>query len=200
MFGKKPKAMPVAAPTVPLRGPTLLDPARYAGVRIPVAYVAQRHLAVTAESKLNGYGFRLAWRKYRTPQQKSFEMTLYPSFYENAEAYGLFDGDALAGVVEVNREGWNNRLRITELWVGETYRGRGVGSSLLAFAKGRARELRCRALVLETQTCNETAIRLYRNNGFAIVGIDTTGYTNDDVFLGEVRIEMGCPVDGGEAS
>jgi len=198
LFGKTPSKMP--DPTrraAELRGPVLLERAQYAGVRLPVAYLANRHLSVETVPKRKGLSFRLAWRRFRVPQAKAFEMTLYPAYFENAEAYGVFDGETLAGVLEVNREGWNNRLRVTELWVAEPYRRRGVGSSLLAFAKGRAKDLSCRALVLETQTCNEAAIALYVKNGFAIVGIDTTCYTNDDLFRGEVRIEMGMPVEGG---
>ena len=46
-------------------------------------------------------------------------------------------------------------------------------------------------IVLETQSCNESAIAFYRKNGFSIIGFDLYSYSNNDPERHEVRIEMG---------
>ena len=48
-----------------------------------------------------------------------------------------------------------------------------------------------RMIVLETQSCNESAIAFYRKNGFSIIGFDLYAYYNNDPERHEVRIEMG---------
>lgn len=48
-----------------------------------------------------------------------------------------------------------------------------------------------RMIVLETQSCNESAIAFYRKNGFSIIGFDLYAYSNNDPERHEVRIEMG---------
>ena len=46
-------------------------------------------------------------------------------------------------------------------------------------------------IVLETQSCNENAITLYRKNGFEMIGFDLYAYSNDDPERHEVCFEMG---------
>ena len=48
-----------------------------------------------------------------------------------------------------------------------------------------------RMIVLEIQSCNESAIAFYRKNGFSIIGFDLYSYSNNDPERHEVRIEMG---------
>ena len=48
-----------------------------------------------------------------------------------------------------------------------------------------------RMAVLETQTCNETAIGFYQKHGFEIIGFDLYAYSNTDPENHKVRIEMG---------
>jgi hypothetical protein len=61
-------------------------------------------------------------------------------------------------------------------------------------AKELARASGDRALVLETQTCNDPAIRFYRSCGLTVIGLDTTHYSNEDIAKKEVRLEMGCRI------
>lgn len=46
-------------------------------------------------------------------------------------------------------------------------------------------------LVLETQSCNVSAIAFYLKHGFELMGLDTAAYSNEDVERGEVRLEFG---------
>ena len=86
----------------------------------------------------------------------------------------------------------NNRMRVTELWVREGYRRRGLGSRLLAFAREEGRREGRRALVLETQSCNTDAIAFYLHEGLSLIGLDTCCYSNEDIARGEVRLELGA--------
>lgn len=54
-----------------------------------------------------------------------------------------------------------------------------------------AEAMGARMIVLEIQSCNESAIAFYRKNGFSIIGFDLYSYSNKDLERHEVRIEMG---------
>lgn len=127
-----------------------------------------------------------------TPEEYDFPDSLYAEYWEKAEAYGVLGekGELLA-CIEVCPEEWSNRLMVTELWVAEAIRGRGVGKGLMDRAKEIARRDGRRAIILETQSHNTGAIGFYLRQGFELIGFDTSAYTNDDVGRHEVRINLG---------
>ncbi len=125
-------------------------------------------------------------------EEYDFPDSLYQDHWEKAEAYGVVSdaGDLLA-CIEVCPEEWSNRLMITELWVSDGLRGRGVGKKLMDRAKEIAEKQKRRAVILETQSCNTNAIGFYLHEGFELIGFDTCCYTNDDIGRREVRIDLG---------
>ena len=90
-----------------------------------------------------------------------FEDHLFAPHWDDPHAYGLWDGTQLVAIMEVTPETWNNRLRITNLFVQEGYRRRGFGTLLMTRAREIARAQGRRALILETQSCNYPAISFY---------------------------------------
>ena len=126
------------------------------------------------------------------PEEYDFPDSLYQEHWENAEAYGVVSesGEMLA-CIEVCPEEWSNRLVVTELWVSEELRRKGVGKRLMDKAKEVAVRQKRRAVILETQSCNTGAIDFYRKNGFEIIGFDLYSYSNTDPERHEIRIEMG---------
>lgn len=94
-------------------------------------------------------------------------------------------------VVETAPEEWSNRLRVTEFWVDESLRGKGVGHALMEAAKEQARQEGRRVLILETQSCNVNAIGFYLHEGFTLIGFDACCYRNNDLDRKEVRVELG---------
>ena len=100
------------------------------------------------------------------------------------------EGKVLA-CIEVCPEEWSNRLLVTELWVSEELRGKGVGKRLMDRAKEIALSQKRRAVILETQSCNTKAIGFYLHQGFELIGFDTCCYTNDDIGKKEVRLNFG---------
>lgn len=140
--------------------------------------------------------FSLRLRKFPAPVEKTFDFTLAPEYFRPCEVLGIYADGVLAGLIEIHGEGWNGRMRITELLVFEPFRGKGCGGALLEAAKAKAKEAGCRGMVLETQSCNLAAIACYRKHGFRFIGLDSTCYGNDDVAKREVRLEMGLDLPG----
>jgi len=127
-----------------------------------------------------------------TPEEYDFPDSLYQDHWENAEAYGVVsDAGEMMACVEVCPEEWSNRLMITELWVCDALRGKGIGKQLMDKAKEVARRQNRRAIILETQSCNADAIGFYLHQGFELIGFDTCCYTNNDIGRREVRINLG---------
>ncbi len=136
-------------------------------------------------------GFQLARVPFAEPQTKQFKSSLFEDYLQEPRLFCAQEDGEWLGVAEVSRESWNNRLRVSNLWVREEWRYQGIGKLLMARVIEVARELGCRAVVLETQSCNDPAIRFYRSCGFSLIGLDMISYTNQDVTRHEVRLEMG---------
>ena len=127
-----------------------------------------------------------------TPEEHDFPDTLYQDYREGAEAYGVLSEDGeMVACIEVCPEEWSNRLMVTELWVSDALRGKGIGKRLMDKAKEIAVSQKRRAIILETQSCNTDAIGFYLHQGFELIGFDTCCYTNDDIGRREVRINLG---------
>ncbi len=127
-----------------------------------------------------------------TPEEYDFPDKLYADHWENAEAYGVVgkNGELLA-CIEVCPEEWSNRLMVTELWVHDSLRKKGIGKRLMKKAKEIAAAQKRRAIILETQTCNTNAIGFYLHEGFELIGFDKCCYTNRDIERREVRLNLG---------
>lgn len=59
---------------------------------------------------------------------------------------------------------------ISFLVVDELHRGEGIGSDLLSHAVGKAKELGCKAIILDVDASNEAAMALYGKFGFTASG------------------------------
>ena len=173
-----------------------LSKSEYKGTALPNSYKTNEIYGVIKEiDESNNLVLRLFRKKLDEPfihdaEKEDFPDSLYQDHFENALAFGVKDGKALVAAIEVNEEKWSNRLRVTELWVKEGFRRKGIGKSLMDKAKAVAEENGNRAIILETQTSNVDAIAFYLSQGFGFGGIDLTCYGNDDVSRGEVRLEL----------
>ena len=127
-----------------------------------------------------------------TPEEYDFPDSLYQDHWEKAEAYGVVgENGELKACIEVCPEEWSNRLLVTELWICDELRKKGLGKRLMDKAKEVAVAQNRRAIILETQSCNTNAIGFYLHQGFEIIGFDTCCYTNNDIGRHEVRINLG---------
>ena len=126
-------------------------------------------------------GFQLARVPFAEPQTKQFKSSLFEDYLQEPRLFCAQEDGEWLGVAEVSRESWNNRLRVSNLWVREEWRYQGIGKLLMARVIEVARELGCRAVVLETQSFNDPAIRFYRAMGFTMDSVDLSYYANDDL-------------------
>lgn len=67
-----------------------------------------------------------------TPEEYDFPDSLYQEHWEKAEVYGVVSGQGgLLACIEVCPEEWSNRLIVTELWVSDELRNKGIGKRLM---------------------------------------------------------------------
>lgn len=154
-------------------------------------YTTNHHYRVDIQTREEGFRILLMREKLAKPIVKSFSSDLFSQWLENPWVLACLEDGEIIAFVETSDESWNNRMRIANLWVEERHRYQGLGKQLMAKAIERAQKANQRAVVLETQSCNDPAIRFYRSCGFELIGLDSTHYQNDDVDRGEVRLEFG---------
>jgi len=120
---------------------------------------------------------------------------LFQPHWEKVMAWGIVEDGQIVAAIETAAEEWSNRLLVTELWIDEAYRRRGIGTALMNLALGRAKDEKRRVLMLETQSRNENAIAFYLAWGLTLIGFDACCYSNSDLERKEVRLEMGLLLD-----
>ena len=164
---------------------------KFEGYQLVFTYDSKAYYDLKIRTTKNVFALEFV-RTPCAPIHKEFEDRLFAPHWDDPHAYGLWDGNQLVAVMEVTPENWNNRLRITNLFVQEGYRRRGFGTLLMTRAREIARAQGRRALILETQSCNSGAIAFYLSQGLTFMGFNACEYSNDDIPNHEVRIEMGC--------
>lgn len=83
-----------------------------------------------------------------------------------------------AGLLTWAGRPWNQTVWLVDIRVATPFRGRGVGSALLARLQEHAGTAGARGICVETQTRNVPAIDFYRRRGFELSGFDAHLYTN----------------------
>ena len=165
-----------------------LDKEAYAGKKFTARYQTRGYYDICA----TGQGFEIKYTPFEAPTERGFDDVFFSEWLEDPVAFGAFEDGNLVGYVEGAPEGWNNRFRISNICVFDhVRRSRGVGTALMDTILKAAKSSGARMVVLETQTCNESAIAFYKKNGFDIIGFDLYAYSNTDPENHEVRIEMG---------
>ena len=167
---------------------------------IPMRYTTEEYYDVNIEKNVNGFYTDFTKKKFNTsvthyPEEHDFPDKLYQEHWEKAYAWGIVeenDGNwELMACIETCPEEWSNRLMVTELWVHEKLRRKGIGHALMAIAKEQANLEHRRAIILETQSCNLPAISFYLKEGFELIGFDSCCYSNEDIDKREVRLDLG---------
>jgi len=75
-------------------------------------------------------------------------------------------GQVIGGVGVAEFDGFENCAELQKLYLTDTAKGKGIGRYLLQIAEDFAGKAGYKRLYLETHTNLETAIRLYKRNGF----------------------------------
>jgi ribosomal protein S18 acetylase RimI-like enzyme len=146
-------------------------------------------LLVTCEKET--WRMELNLKPFEKPLEKNYEGRFFEAHVEEPRVFAAVLGGQHVGWIELGYEKWNNRIRVWEFLVREQFRGKGVGTALIRHAAEIARQKTARMLVLETQSCNVSAIKFYSKQGFGLIGFDLAAYSNEDVRRKEVRLEFG---------
>jgi ribosomal protein S18 acetylase RimI-like enzyme len=174
-----------------------LPPEKWRGYEIEFGYTTAYYYDAVISESADSFGVTFEKKAFDEPVIKQFTELdkLYQPWWEGAQAFGIFDGDNLIAYIQICKEDWSNRLRVTDIDVDKRYQRRGMGKALMDFAKEKAKEMGCRAMMLETQSCNENAIAFYIAQGFSFFGFDRSCYGNKDIENCEVRLELGLYVE-----
>ena len=169
---------------------------KWMGYILPINFDAEEYYDTIINKTPDGFAVEFVKKPAVPPievrsEKYDFPDSLYQPHWENAEAYGVILDGELIGAVEICPETWSNRLIVTELWVRDGWRKKGIGKALMEKAKAICEERDHRAVILETQTCNENAIGFYLHEGFELIGFDSCCYTNADIKRREVRLDLG---------
>lgn len=163
---------------------------QYQDYELVFEYETDEHFAVSVMRTDNGFSLDIKREKLGKTVKKRFAENLFQSYLVKPGVYAVEEDGKPVAFLEVDREFWNNRLRITDLAVYPEYRRRGYGKALVDKAKEIARKEKFRAVFLDTHTCNTKAIDFYLSQGFEFCGIDTSYYSNTDIARKEVWIEL----------
>ena len=173
---------------------------KWKNVPIPMRYTTEEYYDVKIEKGNNKFHVDLVKTRFdepvsHYPEEYDFPDKLYQEHWEKAYAWGIVEEnngkEELAACIETCPEDWSNRLIITELWVHEKLRRKGIGHALMELAKQQADLENRRAIILETHSCNVPAISFYLKEGFELIGFDSCCYTNSDIEKKEVRLDFG---------
>ncbi|TVP90251.1 GNAT family N-acetyltransferase [Alkalibacterium sp.] len=173
---------------------------KWKGKILPIAYTTNDYYDISVDKTEKGYDIKLEKKNFSEPVHHSSHEDedsdrLYADYLDHAYAWGLESEGELVAAIETAPEVWSNRLRITELWVADSFQKKGIGHALIEIAKEQARHERRRGVVLETQSCNVNAIEFYQHEGFELIGLDVCSYSNTDIENKEVRLEFGWLLD-----
>jgi ribosomal protein S18 acetylase RimI-like enzyme len=160
-------------------------------IQLDYEYVSHSYYDVRLWREKDSWKAELVKKNFSEPVKKTFKSRFYESFVEAPRVFAAKIGEQQVGWIELGYHKWNNTMRVWEFLVKEEYREKGIGALLMKQAVKIAKEKDARLLVLETQSCNMSAIDFYLNYGFELIGFDTAAYSNNDVDKKEVRLEMG---------
>jgi ribosomal protein S18 acetylase RimI-like enzyme len=173
---------------------TQLEQAQWQDYQLAFHYISNHYYDVTIDHSVNQFQVSFTKKPFPTPYEKMPDDSdkLFQPWWDDVLAWGIIDDDGeLVAAIETAVEIYSNRLRVTELWVDDNYRRKGIAKALMDIAVKRAKDEKRRVVFLETQSCNEGAISFYLDYGFSLIGFDASAYQNDDIKRKEVRMEMG---------
>lgn len=179
-----------------LRPLTMLDPAEL-GLVI-TGYTSPARYRVELEETPALTTFRLVWEALPQPHSNDYAVALSADNLALCRAMlpagfslAAYEQGQMAAVAIAEPHSWNRTLSIWEFHVALAFRRQGIGRLVMEALAEKAGAAGLRALVVETQNTNVSAITFYRSVGFKIEGVDISYYTNQDLSpQGEVAVFM----------
>lgn len=165
-----------------------LDREKYKGYKFKAQYITDKYYDVEVLEN----GFILNLKSFTQGEVKrEFEDELFSEWLEEPIAFGIVKNNEPIAFIEGSVEEWHKLFRISNIYVSEKYRRKGIADKLMEKMIQHAKSLaNIRGIILETQTCNYGAIQLYKKHGFKLTRIDLNEYSNTDVEDKAVRIDL----------
>lgn len=154
--------------------------------RITVVYTTTSYLDLEICNANAETSFTLVKKNFDKRKRKQYTINLFED--ATAMIYGIKHNNKVIAFIELYKHGDSRRLYIANLFISGCERGKHLGTHLIEFAEQKAKALKCRSLFLDTESCNENAIRFYRKCGFIISGFDTSAFSNHDLERKEFSI------------
>jgi len=158
---------------------------------IESSYSTSHYYDVRIDCKSTYWKIQLTLKAFDATLEKTYHGKLFEDHIQEPRVFAVLQVDKQVGWIELGYDKWNNRMRVWEFLVENSFRRKGIGMQLMNYAVRVARQKQARMLMLETQTNNADAISFYLRFGFRFVGIDIAAYSNDDIGKKEVRLELG---------
>ena len=170
-----------------------LERVKWQDYRLEFHYISHNYYDVEITRSCGGFQVSFTQKPFDMPYEKTPDNSdkLFQPWWDDIKAWGIVENGWLVAAIETAAEDWSNRLRVTELWIDDACRRMGIGTALMDIAVKRAKDEKRRAIMLETQSCNEGAVAFYLAYGFELIGFDACAYRNNDLKRKEVRMEMG---------
>ena len=163
-------------------------------IKIDYHYFTDSYYKLEIQQGSDGWKINMILKKLNQKVEKKSKSILFQNYVENPKVFRCQFQKQTVAHLQIGYDSWNNRVRIWDINIDERFRRIGIGSKMIDFIKEYALNIKARAIVLETQTCNVPAINFYLKHGFELIGFDSIHYTNQDIQKKEVRIELGLIV------
>lgn len=167
-----------------------LEKEKWQGHEIIFSDYADSCYALETVKMNDSFSITLNKKPLESRKEIKYPNRLFEPWLNEVQAWGVIENNQLVAVIETAASN-NNRLYISELWVDEKYRRKGIANALMNVAKKRAIDEKRRAIFLETRSCNEHAISFYISQGFSLIGFDSCAYSNDDIGKYNVPLKFG---------
>ena len=161
--------------------------------KIIFAYQSNFYYDIKIHFKPENLGWIFDWsaKQFNTPFVKHLEENFITDYKENAEYYCvLTENGGEVGFLCIGYSSWNNKAVLWDIYVDSSYQRLGIGTQLINFAEQRAKSFGSRVIVLECQSSNYNAIMFYKKNGYELTGFDLLKYSNQDMKINEIGLEM----------
>lgn len=109
-------------------------------------------------------------KKWSPEEEQIHISSLTDIYHRGGFIFGAFDGSSIVGIIALDNEfiGRNkDQLNLAGLWVSNHYRKRGVGKTLVALVKEKAKEMGAKKLYVSA-TPSENTVHFYLNRGFEL--------------------------------
>jgi ribosomal protein S18 acetylase RimI-like enzyme len=113
-----------------------LDREKWQGYELPFRYVSYNYYDVEINRSDSSFQVSFTKKPFDTPFEHlpNEHDKLFQPWWDDIKAWGIVENGRLIAAIETSVEEWSNRLKVTELWVDDAYRRKGIATALMDIA------------------------------------------------------------------